>query len=108
MSQHSRHGQALRSFQPAPRAAAIAHPPVSNLMSPGIRLMPPVGTGAPIAPHAAGVASRVGSPREAEDAELVDLREAARTDGAGISRAESAIRRRDEMAVLLRLVINAG
>jgi len=52
--------------------------------------MPPVGTGAPIAPHAASVASRVRSPREAEDAELVDLREAARTDCAGISRAESA------------------
>ena len=52
--------------------------------------MPPVGTGAPIAPHAASVAS---CNRHAElmTPELVDLREASRTDGAGVSRAEWAI-----------------
>jgi hypothetical protein len=38
--------------------------------------------------------------------ELADLHEAARTDGAGISRAESAIRRWDWIALLLHYVIN--
>jgi hypothetical protein len=53
--------------------------------------VPPVGTGAPIAPHAASVAS---CDRHAElmTPELIDLREASRTDGAGISRPESAFR----------------
>jgi hypothetical protein len=51
--------------------------------------VPPVGTGAPIAPHAASVAS-CNRYAELMTPELVDLREASRTDGAGISRAESA------------------
>jgi hypothetical protein len=53
--------------------------------------VPLASSGAPIAPRAASVATRTRSPREAEDAELVDLREATRTDGADISRAQSAI-----------------
>jgi hypothetical protein len=48
--------------------------------------VPPVGTGAPIAPHAASCDRH----EELMTPELVDLREPSRTDGAGISRAESA------------------
>src|SRR6516164_192141 len=53
--------------------------------------MLPASTGAPIAPHAASVATSARSPGGAENPELADLREAARTDGADISRPESAI-----------------
>jgi hypothetical protein len=53
--------------------------------------VPPVGAGAPIAPHAASVATYMRSHAELRTPELADLREAAPKDGAGTSRAESAI-----------------
>jgi hypothetical protein len=53
--------------------------------------VPLASTGAPIAPHAGIVATCTHRQAELRTPELVDLRGATRTDGAGIGRAESAI-----------------
>ena len=88
VSQHSRRRQAPRSFQPAgwrPPTRRSGSP-----MSPWQRLAPPASTGAPIAPHAASVATCMRSPRGAEDAGTGrSARGHSHRDGAGISRAES-------------------
>ena len=87
--QHSWRDQAPRSSQPARGWRPLSGGP-GSLMPPWQRLVLPAGTGAPIAPHAASVASCMRSSRGAGDAGTGRLREAARKDGAGISHAESA------------------